>query len=323
LEDARKSAGQYSTPPVTSTEMRQVAQAFLELGLEEDAIAFLNRYLPDLGSSLDGWQLQAELLIRNRRWSELQSLGVRLREHPRWRGHMAGYGFFLEGLCLHMRGALGGAAAAFWRISGHPVRDNAAMMEMASWLVRFEYDASAQALLLAVESEFREDPRYWELRCQTAWRQGDLEALRWATGNCWRLRPGDWVTADALAGAWAMEPADPRLVLDLTGRVLAGWAGCLSARLHRAMALIQLGRTSEAGAILCLVDVQRVTTPIEKTLIHWARFEYCRVLGRWEEAFRESSLMDDEQLFVTERVRHRKSRRAVEIRLGIKSPSGN
>ncbi len=319
LGDARKLAGHYSTPPVTSAEMKRVAKAFVELGLEEDAIAFLNRYLPELGSSLDGWQLQAELLFRRRRWTELQSLGVRLRDHPRWRGRMDGYGFFVEGLCLHMRGALGGAAAAFWRVSSHPVQDSATMMEMVSWLVRFGYDAAAHELLLALESEVREDPCYWELRCQIAWRQGDLKGLRRATGHCWRLRPGDLGAADALAAAWAMEPADPGLVLELTERVLAGGVGTLSARVHRSVALIRLRRTAEAEAILCLVDVDRVTKPTEKSLLRWARFEYYRALGRWEEAFRESTLIDEKQLFATERIQYRKLRRDLEIRLGLDS----
>lgn len=273
VDEARRRAVQFAGRPVSSLEVRRLAEAYLELGLEDSALNLMDRMVPELGVAPDLWVYHVRELQRRERWDEVRWVSLLMRYSPLLRHSLDGYSHYLEGLYQLSRRGSEAAAAAFRRAAENPTRDASLALEMAGQMIRLGHTGPAQRLLLTREVELDHSPEYWGMLCRTAFAERDVDLLLKAARRHWQLRPDDAGAMNTLAAALIVRHSETELLLYLTKRVFETNPELLPARLNRASALLQAGRKAEARALLSLVDDTQGLPPAERTMIRLARTE--------------------------------------------------
>lgn len=262
----------FADPPVSSTEVLGLTEAFLRLGLEDHAIRLLRRFVPTLGVTSDVWLAHTELLVRQQRWEELHEVALEIRRNDLTRISLGGFSHYLDGLAEISQGRTHTAMAAFAKAPSLPIRDEAVALRTARDLLAHGASAPARELLRDHEPALRSDPGYWQTMQQAAYRTRDAALLLEAARRHHALAPDQPGAANDLAAALIINRQDPALLLGLTHRGLATAPTALATRLNHAFALLQNGLPAAAGPMLLAID-ERGLGPLELTMVALARAE--------------------------------------------------
>lgn len=313
--EARNLAARFAGRPATAVETRRMAEAFLELGLEDDALRLLERFVPEHGITPELWQFHAHVLLHLGRWEDLRLVAIAMRFHSQARGALAGFSHFLDGLYHRHRGDRVAEASAFATSSELPIRDPRLVQDVAAELVRMGHASVARRLLLGRERDLGHRAEYWSLLGRSAVLDGDVENLERAARRCWSLQPDDAGAMNSLAAALLVRRRDPALILYLTRRVLDANPDSLPARLNRASALILAGRLRESRAWLLVIGDPAALPPMERSLVELAWAELRVAEGDAKGAFAELRRVGTEYLMEPQRDRVAALNRELELQL--------
>ncbi len=284
-DEAVRLALRFADPPVSSTEVLGLTEAFLRLGLDDHAVRLLRRFVPTLGVTSDVWLALTELLARQQRWEDLHEVALEIRGNDLTRTSLGGFGHYLDGLAEVSLGRTNTAVAAFAKVPTLAIRDEAVALRTARDLLAHDAAAPALELLRDHEPALRSDPAYWQAMQQAAYRTRDAALLLEAARRHHALAPDRPGAANDLAAALIINRQDPALLLGLTRRGLAAAPTALPTRLNHAFALLQNGLPAAARPMLLAID-ERALGPLEQTMVALARAELAAEEDRPSECLR-------------------------------------
>lgn len=271
-DEAVQLALRFADPPVSSTELLGLTEAFLRLGLTDHATRLLRRFVPTLGVTSDVWLAHTELLVRQERWSELHEVALEIRRNDLTKISLGGFGHYLDGLAEISLRRTNTAMAAFAKVPSLAIRDEAVALRTAQDLLAHGATAPALVLLRDHETALCTQTMYWQALLQAAYRTRDAALLLEAARRHHALVPDRPEAANDLAAALIINRQEPALLLALTRRGLAAAPASFPGRLNHAFALLQNGLTAAARPMLLSVE-ERGLGPLELTMVALARAE--------------------------------------------------
>jgi len=269
-EEARKLALDFADPPVSSMEIMRVSGAFLGLGLTNHAAKFLEHFVPELGATPDTWTLLGDVMLSQRRWSDLRGLAVEIRKNSLSAGSLAGFSHFLDGAAAYGEFATEDAMAAFARVPRNPIAEDGIAYNVAQALIFYRAWAPARDLLLPRTNRLGRTVEYWQTLVRVAYQLQDSPLLLRAARKARELAPDRMDTLTDLAAALLLERVDPEETLTVTRRLVQAAPQSVSARMNYALALLQIGQASPAKAILLTFEPDRLGT-VERGVWYFAR----------------------------------------------------
>lgn len=240
-EEARKLALDFADPPVSSMEIMRVSGAFLGLGLTNHAAKFLEHFVPELGATPDTWTLLGDVMLSQRRWSDLRGLAVEIRRNSLSAGSLAGFSHFLDGVAAYGQFATEDAMAAFARVPRNPIIEDGIVCNVAQALIFYRAWAPARDLLLSRTNRFGRSVEYWQTLVRVGYQLRDSPLLLRAARTARELAPDRADTLTDLAAALLIERVDPEETLTVTRRLVQAAPQSVSARMKYALALLQSG----------------------------------------------------------------------------------
>jgi tetratricopeptide (TPR) repeat protein len=236
--------------PSTALETIALARAWFELGLREEAIRILERFVPGL-APLDGvWVEFAALLEQSAQWVRLRELALNLRLQPDVSARLAGFSHYLEGRAELGLGRTIAADQAFGQIRQHPITDSVLGVAVAKSLLSLEKPALAESILRGLEAQEGRSAAYWELVLTSAYAQKDEAGLLRAARKAYELEPERWTSSHNLTTALLVSRRNPDEAVRLSMEVERRQPELPAVRLNRAAALAQVRRHEEAEILL-------------------------------------------------------------------------
>ncbi len=268
--EARTLALAFADPPVSSGEVMRVSSTFLGLGLTNHASKFLEHFVPQLGATPDTWTILGDVLLSQRRWSDLRGLAVEIRRNPLANGNLAGFSHFLDGAAAHGEFAEADAQAAFARVPTNPIQDDSVAYNVAQALIFYRAWAPARDLLLSRTNRFGQSLEFWQSLVRVAYQLQDGSLLLQSARAAQKLAPNRVDTLTDLAAALLVERIDPEESLAVTRRLVQVNSQSVSARMNYALALLQNRQAAPARAILLTFEPDRLGA-LERGIWHFAR----------------------------------------------------
>jgi tetratricopeptide (TPR) repeat protein len=303
-DEALQAARVFSDPPVNSSEALRVAETFLLLGQIDDAIRFLERYAPEVGAIGDVWIALTDLLIQEKRWTDLRRVATEMRIQEGVRGMLGGYTYFLEGFALRQEGGEKEASVSFDLVPSGNIHDSRLSLKTASRLHEFGADKPALVLLRQIESVHLLDPSYWSLRVHVAHALGELPEMSLAAGQGYAANPNQPEAVNNLVATLILTREDPERLLSLATYLYGLRPEDRPVRVNFAFALIRNGRAIEGLAIL---DSVSDFTPgsEDATILHLGRAEGLAERGNWKGVLQDARLVEDRFLLPVQKERIR------------------
>lgn len=280
--EAAALARKLNSSPRSPTELIRVAGILQVLGLREEAVQMLERHLPAYSYNTRVWVALAEHLGAAGRWSEVRILGLNLRNDPRQRLEVPGYGWFLEGYSAIMevrgKGSMPEAELAkvgaleFQEMLRSHMSDPLLGYRCAVQLQQVGRPEEARRLFEGLEKDFGGRADYWFRLGLSAYQTDDIRLMRTANEKAFQLNPDDPLVVNNLAAALLMLREEPAHAVELTLKRVAANPNDVAARINHLLALVLNRRTSEARREVALLDPDGLGS-LESTLVHLARFE--------------------------------------------------
>ncbi len=267
----------------------------LAVGGRDLAMRWLREAAPRLDRA-DLWLRWGNLVVEDRDWAGAGELGKRMRDASTGREVLRPFGLFLEVISAEKAGREVDAAMAMRDLVHVSSGDPAVLWMVAGLMVRNGHPREAQPLLAACEGAWMGKPEYWELACRAAVAGGDVESLQKAARRAWELSPGDAMKADRLGAALVALRGDPVDAVRVTLEAVTARPGVARYQATRALALIQLGRDTEALALLAKLETSGPSDPWTRTMIYLGRFEVHARAGDVKAARAEYDRIDSRQL---------------------------
>lgn len=275
-------ARKLNASPRSPTELIRVAGLLQVLGLRDEAIQMLERHLPAYSYNTQVWVALAEQLGAAGRWGEVRSLGLSLRNDPRQRLEVPGYGWFLEGYAAIMEVRKVGTmpeqelrkvgSLEFQEMVRALISDPLIGYRCAVQLQQIGRPEEARRLFEGLEKSFGGRADYWFRLGLAAYQTDDIRLMRTANEKAFQLNPEDPLVINNLAAALLMLREDPARAVELTLKRVAANPNDVAARINHLLALVLNRRTTEARRELVLLDPDALGS-LESSLIHLARFE--------------------------------------------------
>ena len=293
-------------PPDSTVERATVAEAFMNMGRQSHAFWYLRRPSGGLDSGfVEDWRRsKADALMAGKRWRELGELALSLRKERQMGEAMMGYSFFLEGVSEMERGRADAAKKAFQRIGSYSLGEGGRGLFIASHLVRLQFYAEAQDVLLGLRSKHKDKTVFWRLLFVAAKEIGASRELLSATENLYRLRPQDAEARNDYVAALLSLRIRPEAAMSLTYQGMQQNPHDEAGKIHRARALLWNERMDEASSLLASINQNRLIGALEQTF-YLARLELEFQRGRIQEAYQWSGKIRPKLLLPGDRRRFR------------------
>lgn len=281
--DAVKEALAYSNPPTSPGEAINMASAYQFLGLDKQAVEFVDKYLPMFPWFGELWQFQANQLMTQKRWDELRGLAVNLRADEISRGVLGGYSYYLEGVAQMGMGRADLAADSFKKTPTLPYDSPMRAFGTACVLNRLGYAEPAAELLRIVEGSLTNRAEFYNQLTIASFQSRQTDGLLAAAERARELDPGNRNYINNYAAALLALRQRPSEALRLTLEILAINPENPGAMINHAAALNQNHRYAEAEAVLKKIDSFNLTQDAA-AIYNLALFEAYLGLGRSKEA---------------------------------------
>jgi tetratricopeptide (TPR) repeat protein len=291
-DEAVQAARTYSDPPVNSSEVLRVAETFLILGQTDDAIQYLEHFAPELGVVGDVWIALTDLLIQEKRWTDLRRIATEMRIHESARGLLGGYTYFLEGLALRQEGGEKDASLSFDLVPSGNIHDSELALRTAGQLHEFGADAAAQKLLEQIEGTHAANPLYWSLRVHVAYALRDVARMSNAASQGYAANPNDAGAVNNLVAAMILSREDPERLLSLSTFLYGLRPDDRPVRVNFAFALIRNARAAEGLAILDTIT-NSVPGTLDASILNLGRAEGLAQRGNWRGVLTNAAAVED------------------------------
>jgi tetratricopeptide (TPR) repeat protein len=286
--EAAELARRLNAVPRTPVELIRIANLLGILGLKEEAIQLMQRNLEVFSFHTQVWVALAELLGNAGRWGELRILGLQLRNDPRQRQEVPGYGWFLEGYGSIMAVRQGGGmpeeelrkvgSLEFQEMLRSHISDPLIGYRCAVQLQQLGHPDVSKGLLEGMEKAFGGQADYWFRLGLAAYQTDDIRLMLTANEKAHQIRPEEPIIINNLAAALLMLREQPARSVELTLRRVSRNPGDLAARINHILALVLNRRTDQARRELDGLRPEDLGA-LEATLIHLARFEIAVLEG--------------------------------------------
>ncbi len=299
--EAAQLARKVNSKPRTPVELIRIANLLNILGLKDEAIQLMQRNLEIFSFHTQVWVAMAEMLGNAGRWGELRILGLQLRNDPRQRQEVPGYGWFLEGygavMAVRQSGGMPEAelrkvgSLEFQEMLRSHISDPLIGYRCAVQLQQLGHPDVARSLFEGMEKTFGGRADYWFRLGLAAYQTDDIRLMLTANEKAYQISPDEPLIINNLAAALLMLREQPARAVELTLRRVARNPGDLAARINHILALVLNRRTGQARQEL---EVLRPETmgALEATLIHLARFEIGVIEGDSAAAAAEFPLIE-------------------------------
>lgn len=294
--EALARARAYGTAPSTPAEARDLALAYDRLGMGETVIDYLGKWIATLGYDPDLWLLHARLMIKYRRWAELRSLSVRMRNSLDVGNLMQGYSFFLEGLAEQRSGREDAARLLMDKAVNYEFPEETGAYQAARQMVQAGFPTPALELLRKLEPRFAKDAGYWFERTVAAFGARNSTLIIQSARKAYELDPNRVSHMVNYAGALLVTRTEPEEAMKVTLQALSVDPGHVGAQLNHILALVQLRRLDDAEQKLASLNTLTFNAN-EQATYHLARFDLFRQKGDLVRA-REAANQIDRQALV-------------------------
>ncbi len=248
----------FSRPPETPADLQRMSQTLIELGMQSEAAQLLERHLPTFAFRVDLWALRADLLISLQQWTDLRELAVNMRLSGFLRSDFEGYAWFLEGVSELRTGRKEQAFAAFVRASDAPTTSPLLSYRASNQLAQLGYPELASRLLGSLRETYGGLPQYWLTVVGAAYEAREFDTMRAAAARGYELAPDQSVFVSNYAAMLLMQRTNPPLAIQLTMKALAAEPEAPAAQLNHLIALVQMGRLSEAEEMLATIRLNEL-----------------------------------------------------------------
>lgn len=315
-DEAQTLALQYADPPVSSQEIVRVATSFIGLGLTNHVAKFLEHFVPQLGATPECWTILGDVLLSQRRWSDLRGLAVEIRRNPLASGSLAGFSHFLDGAAAMGEHAEIDAMESFAKVARNPIQDDNVAYNIAQALIFYRAYVPARAVLLSRTHRFAGSLEFWQTLVRVAYELRDSELLLRSARAARDLAPNRMDTLTDLAAALLVERVNPEEALSLTRRLVQTKSQSVSARMNYALALLQNRQAPAARAILLTFEPDRLGA-LERSVWYFARAQMLDLDGDATGTLAALTEVDIKTLFPKQLALVNELRERAETKLGI------
>ena len=294
-DQARELAQNHQSSPRSPAEVRVMIVALNQLGLSEAAISFGEQQLKKFSFDAELWLLQSEGLARLKKWDDLRTLAVGIRNELALQGMLDGYSQYLEALAEVNLDRPEAARAAADRL----VRSVAMTPELSRYvsreMQRIGFPEVAHTLLRPLEAYYVKEPTYWFERTSAALLSNNPEDLVLSAERAYALDPADASIVNNYAASLIVTRTKPAEAVQLTLKVMVSRPGDLGSELNHILALLMVGRHSEVEASLRRINTLALTSS-ESAVYYLAWFEYYLAQKDWVAARAAYSKVDPRKL---------------------------
>jgi hypothetical protein len=275
---AQELAAEYLAPPRYPWEVVQLTGAYLQLGMDVQAMELLRKHAPDFGRhggpwGAALWLAECDLLIAHERWSELLDVATQMRHMGGVRLEMSGFIGFAEGRARHSLGHTDLAQMAMKVAAEGEYPTSGVALQAAVTMRRLGYLTAARDLLARFETDLRMDLRYWRTVIEVADQlKEDSVLLLKAAMNGRQLQAGDPAWDADYGIALLINRQSPAEAAQVTWKLLSGDPGRVEWKVHHAWALAMNQRLNEAEVLLREVN-QLQLNEMGLSIYHLGAFE--------------------------------------------------
>ena len=294
--EAAELATRASLIPRNAIEAYRLAQAYTMLDMWDEAEKLLQRFSESSSWAAEMMVLHGDLLIRARKWDELQALALQLRMQPAATDLLGGYPQFLEGVAEWRRGDREVGRQRMLKAVEIGFKDPSLAFKVADNLVTLGAVDIAEPILLAHRDSLAQSPQYFQLLTKCAAYLKESDYLIEAAEGYYRLRPTDPVAINNYAAALLIFRRAPEEAIRLTVRLHREYPNSKDMILNHAQALAVNGRHEEAEQLLTSLLPDRLA-PLDAAQYYITLFEVYSKTGRIDRARKAFKSIDTTQLF--------------------------
>lgn len=296
-EEGLKMADQFNRAPRTSIETSQLAAAYYDLGMKEEARDLLAQFIDRYGFYERLWVQQGRILAGMKDWTGLRGLVAKMRLEPSIAHRMMGYSFYLEGRAEMGEGRTALAQDLFSRIPEHEIPNlQVAFLVIDEMRSMGQLEVAAK-MIERIEEQSKNSPRYWMFVTQLADEMKNTDLLRKATAETHRLLPEDPAAKSNYAAALLADRAEPEKAIKLTFELLTSAPENPAFQINHASALAQNKRFADAEKELEEVNIAGIAEPEVKTAYYYTLAEALVGQERWARAAAALGRIEDRFLY--------------------------
>jgi Tfp pilus assembly protein PilF len=286
----------YAHEPVTAPEALRLAWVRKQLGNANQAIDFLKRHAREFSYSAEIWILYGNLLIEEKRWEDLRTLALELRQLSGGANRLEGYSYYLEGRSEWGQDRRVFADRAFDRAKQFPFENPAWAFAAAHGLLDLDHPAVAKEILLKTGHGQESNPEYWFLLFSTVGALKDQVLMFNAAEKAYQLQPESPVYANNYAAALLTLRRHPEQAIQITLRLWKANPKSIIAKINHCFALLLNQRTQEARDLLATIDPKQLT-PAQASSYYLCQFEVFLNLRQFDRAWEANDHIDRQTLF--------------------------
>jgi predicted Zn-dependent protease len=288
------------TPPNSGEETVLLAQAYYDLGQQDKSREILKQYSLEFSTSEAVWLTYANLLTVQKRWDDLISLALLIRnESNPVRDILGGYSYYLEGLAELRKNRLPTATNAFNHIPASRAKDKTIELMLAEKLEAIGFPDVSKAILLNLQKEVVDNEQFWVFLAKTAFESRDPDVLVSAMASAYKLRTNDLGIVNNYAAALLATRQRPDEALRLTSRVLEKFPDAAGPRINQAEALLQNQKPDDAEPILRSIEADKLSDE-ERSQYYLVCFELYLDQHRFDDARKALGGVQPRHLLPTE-----------------------
>lgn len=294
-DEAQVLARKFVKPPESASDAEIMARGLVRLGMRDEALTFLASHQEPFDYNPALWTLHSQLLMEAGRWIDLQTLAVAMRQRDRLSIYLGGYSHYLEGLAEIRQGRSALADRAFLELAANPIPDPVLAYGSATQLRKLGRPELAAQIFGRLESSYSNHLDFWLQLQSSAFDARDFDLLLAATKRAYEIAPGRLEYMNNYAAGLLVSRQRPAEAVDLTFRALTLAPRAFETRLNHAMALLQIGRVSDAEPLLKELSTEPLDTDRD-TLVHLAWFEFYLAGSNTEKALLHAAHVDPRRL---------------------------
>lgn len=276
------------------------AEAYLTTmaGLKQNRILidFSKQRLPKFANSPLIWVRTAAALIHVEEWDELRGLAVEMRQQDRLASALGNISWFFDGVGENALGRKSRAEDAFGHYLENPPADPQLNFWAAVTMSKVGFPEFATRMLRTLEAAAGNSSEFWRQMQQSAYESRDVDALIEASRRLYLMQASDPVVANNYAASLLLRgdrgPEAAKVTLEVLGRM----PNSVSARVNRALALLQVGRVDEVPALLESVAGAKLD-PSTAAVLHYTRFLMHEAKGEKSQALEAAAKIEQRHLF--------------------------
>ncbi len=297
--EAVAEASNFPNAPTSAQETILLAETLKSLGRTDHAIETLQNHSRSFSYSDSLWIYYATLLLDAKRWDDLRTLALTIRQESNVREQLAGFSYFLEGRAEFGLNRKELAAEAFRIAVDRGVKSPRVGLYVGGELTRLGYPELGSRVLTPLMTQNARVPGYWQQMFSAANALRNASMLVLASSNYYQLYPKNYAAINNYAAALLCSRERPDEAVRLTMELVQMQPNSTGATINHALALCLNRRVDEAEKLLLKLSPDRLG-PEEITSYYLGWFQVYLERNRWDEALQTAGKIDREKLFDSE-----------------------